>query len=109
MDLKGQQRAERVFTVILSTTAVSAFLVGFAMQNMRYMMLIFASGVALGLIASIPEWWLYRKDPLKWAKVDTDASSESSTTTTMTMEPAATSSATTEDKKSGSKLRRRAG
>ncbi|KAJ8900710.1 hypothetical protein NDN08_000011 [Rhodosorus marinus] len=90
MDLKGQQRSERYFVILMTAVTAVAFLAGYVVQDLRISMAVFTGGVVVGFIVSMPNWPIYKVDPLVWAKAEppvsehSDATSETSSTTAKT-------------------------
>ena len=66
MDWQGQKRAEMLMQVLLVAAAVAAFLVGYALGDFQLMLLIYAGGVALTALVTVPDWPFFNRSPLKW-------------------------------------------
>lgn len=66
MDFKGQHLAEQVYTIILVVAGVLGFAIGYFKESFSLMMLIFASGLALSMLASLPDWPAYNRHPVRW-------------------------------------------
>ncbi|XP_024005595.1 probable signal peptidase complex subunit 1 [Eutrema salsugineum] len=66
MDWQGQKLAEQIMQILLLIAAVVAFVVGYATASFRTMMLIYAGGVALTTLITVPSWPFFNRHPLKW-------------------------------------------
>lgn len=66
MDFKGQQLAETLAMYIVLAFAALGFLVGYVRQDFGGMMGIFAGGVALAGVLTVPDWPAYNKHPVTW-------------------------------------------
>mmetsp|Transcript_36379 Transcript_36379/g.102775 ORF Transcript_36379/g.102775 Transcript_36379/m.102775 type:complete len:89 (+) Transcript_36379:255-521(+) len=66
MDFKGQQLSERlaVFTILLF--AVVSFLLGYFSSSFKLMMMVYAAGVAMAFVISVPDWPYFNQHPMKW-------------------------------------------
>ncbi len=70
VDFKGQLLAERVFQFITITATLVGFVYGWAVQSFEKTFECWAVGVVLATIACVPDWWFYRKNPIKWREPD---------------------------------------
>jgi signal peptidase complex subunit 1 len=70
VDFKGQLLAERVFQFITITATLVGFVYGWAVQSFEKTFECWAVGVVLAAIACVPDWWFYRKNPIKWREPD---------------------------------------
>uniref|UniRef100_R7WA80 Signal peptidase complex subunit 1 n=1 Tax=Aegilops tauschii TaxID=37682 RepID=R7WA80_AEGTA len=52
--------------VLLVASAVAAFLVGYAMADFQLMLLVYAGGVVLTTLVTVPNWPFFNRHPLKW-------------------------------------------
>ncbi|EMS58414.1 putative signal peptidase complex subunit 1 [Triticum urartu] len=52
--------------VLLVASAVAAFLVGYAMADFQLMLLVYAGGVVLTALVTVPNWPFFNRHPLKW-------------------------------------------
>lgn len=66
MDFKGQQLSEQIFTALLTVFGAVAFVIGYWRGNFALMMAIFASGLAISMLACIPDWPAYNRHPIHW-------------------------------------------
>uniref|UniRef100_A0A453FVT5 Signal peptidase complex subunit 1 n=4 Tax=Triticinae TaxID=1648030 RepID=A0A453FVT5_AEGTS len=66
MDWQGQKSAEMLMQVLLVASAVAAFLVGYAMADFQLMLLVYAGGVVLTTLVTVPNWPFFNRHPLKW-------------------------------------------
>ncbi|CAH8273914.1 unnamed protein product [Arabidopsis lyrata] len=66
MDWQGQKLAEQLMQILLLIAAVVAFVVGYATASFRTMMLIYAGGVVVTTLITIPNWPCFNRHPLKW-------------------------------------------
>ena len=66
MDWKGQKLSEQLmqYTVLLS--AIIACLIGFLLSSYEMMMLIYAGGVVLTFVISVPDWGYFNQNKLDW-------------------------------------------
>ncbi|QLL33578.1 hypothetical protein HG536_0E04890 [Torulaspora globosa] len=68
IDFPSQQRTERVQNIVLATGSVLSCLVGFYMQSLTHLMVIYGLAVVLALIAVLPAYPSYTSRKLEWAK-----------------------------------------
>lgn len=66
MDWQGQKRAEMLMQVLLVASAVAAFLVGYVRAEFQLMLLVYAGGVVLTALVTVPNWPFFNRHPLKW-------------------------------------------
>ncbi|KAL1190359.1 Signal peptidase complex subunit 1 [Cardamine amara subsp. amara] len=66
MDWQGQKLAEQLMQILLLIAVVVAFVVGYTTASFRTMMLIYAGGVVLTSLITVPNWPLFNRHPLKW-------------------------------------------
>ncbi|KAF8109615.1 hypothetical protein N665_0094s0081 [Sinapis alba] len=66
MDWQGQKLAEQLMQILLLIAAVVAFVAGYTTASFRTMMLIYAAGVALTTMITVPNWPFFNRHPLKW-------------------------------------------
>lgn len=66
MDFEGQKLSEQLLMVILVLAAAISFIVGYALKDFQLMVYINGVGLALALIAILPDWPFYNKHPWKW-------------------------------------------
>ncbi|XP_047069192.1 signal peptidase complex subunit 1-like [Lolium rigidum] len=66
MDWQGQKSAEMLMQVLLVASAVAAFLTGYTMADFQLMLLVYAGGVVLTALVTVPNWPFFNRHPLKW-------------------------------------------
>ncbi|EPS43433.1 hypothetical protein H072_2580 [Dactylellina haptotyla CBS 200.50] len=66
IDFKGQKLAEQITTYTLSVSAILAFLIGFATQNIVYTLYVGLAGTGLTFLAVVPPWPVYNQAPVKF-------------------------------------------
>uniref|UniRef100_A0A0N4ZID7 Signal peptidase complex subunit 1 n=1 Tax=Parastrongyloides trichosuri TaxID=131310 RepID=A0A0N4ZID7_PARTI len=66
MDFEGQQKAERIYEVIVVLSAVIGFIVGFYTQQISHMVISIGIGFLLSCIIILPPWPCFRKHPVQW-------------------------------------------
>ncbi|KAJ0252401.1 Uncharacterized protein HA466_0131950 [Hirschfeldia incana] len=66
MDWQGQKLAEQLMQILLLIAAVVAFVVGYTTASFRTMMLIYAGGVGVTTLITVPNWPFFNRHPLKW-------------------------------------------
>uniref|UniRef100_T1J4D0 UBA domain-containing protein n=1 Tax=Strigamia maritima TaxID=126957 RepID=T1J4D0_STRMM len=71
MDFDGQQRAERIFQIIVILFAMAGLGWGYICQQFSQTVYILGAGFALSCILTLPPWPMYRRKPLKWQKCAT--------------------------------------
>uniref|UniRef100_A0A803P708 Signal peptidase complex subunit 1 n=1 Tax=Cannabis sativa TaxID=3483 RepID=A0A803P708_CANSA len=66
MDWQGQKLAEQLMQILLLASAVVGFGAGYVMGSFQMMILIYAGGVVLTTLVTIPNWPFFNRHPLKW-------------------------------------------
>ncbi|RVW24509.1 hypothetical protein VitviT2T_001491 [Vitis vinifera] len=66
MDWQGQKLAEQLMQTLLLAFAVVAFVAGYSLGSFQMMLLIYAGGVALTTLITVPNWPFFNRHPLKW-------------------------------------------
>ncbi|KAM7508370.1 hypothetical protein LguiA_018823 [Lonicera macranthoides] len=66
MDWQGQKLVEQLMQIMLVSFAVVAFATGYALGSFRMMLLIYAGGVVLTTLITVPNWPFFNRHPLKW-------------------------------------------
>ncbi|XP_023541979.1 probable signal peptidase complex subunit 1 [Cucurbita pepo subsp. pepo] len=66
MDWQGQKLAEQMMQIMLLAFAVGAFSTGYVMGSFRTMILVYAGGVILTTLITVPNWPFFNLHPLKW-------------------------------------------
>ncbi|PIN16339.1 Signal peptidase subunit [Handroanthus impetiginosus] len=66
MDWQGQKLAEQLMQLMLVSFAVVAFTVGYVLGSFQSMLVIYAAGVVLTSLITIPNWPLFNRHPLNW-------------------------------------------
>ncbi|KAK7359390.1 hypothetical protein VNO77_01348 [Canavalia gladiata] len=66
MDWQGQKLAEQLMQIMLLAFAVVAFATGYVLASFQLMILIYAGGVVLTTLVTIPNWPFFNRHPLKW-------------------------------------------
>ncbi|KAI4343379.1 hypothetical protein L6164_010734 [Bauhinia variegata] len=66
MDWQGQKLAEQLMQIMLLAFAVVAFAVGYIIGSFQMMILIYAGGVVLTTLVTVPNWPFFNRHPLKW-------------------------------------------
>lgn len=66
MDFEGQKLAEALLYRLLVLFAAIGFLAGYAAGSFQLMVLINAAGLALTLLAVVPNWPFFNRNPLNW-------------------------------------------
>ena len=52
--------------VLLVASAVAAFVVGYVRAEFQLMLLVYAGGVVLTALVTVPNWPFFNRNPLKW-------------------------------------------
>ncbi len=68
MDFKGQELSEWYYQVIAVLFAVIAFAAGYFYESFYIAFQIWAIGVLVGCLVSVPDWPIYNRNPLRWVK-----------------------------------------
>ncbi|KAK8537314.1 hypothetical protein V6N13_042247 [Hibiscus sabdariffa] len=66
MDWQGQKLAEQIMQIMLLVFAVIAFVVGYVLASFQTMMTVYAAGVTLTTLITVPNWPFFNRHPLKW-------------------------------------------
>ncbi|XP_030946752.1 probable signal peptidase complex subunit 1 [Quercus lobata] len=66
MDWQGQKLAEQLMQILLLAFAAVSFGTGYALGSFQMMMLIYAGGVFLTTLVTVPNWPFFNRHPLKW-------------------------------------------
>ncbi|KAG2706646.1 hypothetical protein I3760_05G113300 [Carya illinoinensis] len=66
MDWQGQKLAEELMQIMLLAFALIAFAMGYISGSFQMMVLIYAGGVVLTTLLTVPNWPLFNRHPLKW-------------------------------------------
>ncbi|XP_015572268.1 signal peptidase complex subunit 1 [Ricinus communis] len=66
MDWQGQKLAEQLMQIMLLIFAVVAFMAGYATGSFQMMIQIYAAGVVLTTLITVPNWPWFNRNPLKW-------------------------------------------
>lgn len=66
MDWKGQKLAEELMQILLLVFAVVGFVTGYVTGSFQMMVLVFAGGVVLTTLVTVPNWPFFNRNPLKW-------------------------------------------
>lgn len=66
MDWQGQKLAEQLMQIMLLAFAAAAFVTGYLTASFRTMILIYAGGVVLTTLVTVPNWPFFNCHPLKW-------------------------------------------
>lgn len=66
MDFKGQKLSEAAAVWIVTVAAILAFLVGYIKQDFCAMMSLFGGSCALAAVATVPDWPVYNRHPVKF-------------------------------------------
>ncbi|OJA14647.1 hypothetical protein AZE42_02673 [Rhizopogon vesiculosus] len=66
IDFNGQKKADDIVRVVLITSTLLSFVVGFTLSSLKITLSTFAlSTVALSLVV-LPPWPMFNKHPVKW-------------------------------------------
>ncbi|KHN77854.1 putative signal peptidase complex subunit 1 [Toxocara canis] len=77
IDFVGQRKAERIFQVILVTSAVVGFCIGYVTQQLSHSVYTLGFGFALSCLLILPPWPYLRRNPIHWQPVQTIQTSTS--------------------------------
>ncbi|KAK9090134.1 hypothetical protein Sjap_023311 [Stephania japonica] len=66
MDWQGQKLSEQLMQIMLVAFAVAAFLTGYFLSSFQLMLIVFAAGVVLTTLITVPNWPFFNRHPLKW-------------------------------------------
>ncbi|KAL6571346.1 hypothetical protein OROHE_002989 [Orobanche hederae] len=67
MDWQGQKLAEQMMQLMLVFFAIAAFITGYILGSFQTMLLIYAAGVVLTSLTTIPDWPFFNRHPIHWA------------------------------------------
>ncbi|KAG2196636.1 hypothetical protein INT46_002344 [Mucor plumbeus] len=63
IDFDGQKLAEQLTHYLLILSGIVSFIVGYSMQSMQILLIVFTAGLALTASVVIPPWPMYNKHP----------------------------------------------
>ncbi|XP_020572405.1 probable signal peptidase complex subunit 1 [Phalaenopsis equestris] len=66
MDWQGQKLAEKLMEIFLVAFGIVAFVVGYSIGSFQTMLLIYAAGVLLTALVTVPNWPFFNRHPLNW-------------------------------------------
>lgn len=66
MDWQGQKLAEQLMQLMLVFFAAVAFVTAYVLGSFQTMMLIYAAGVVLTSLITVPNWPFFNRHPLNW-------------------------------------------
>ncbi|XP_042502529.1 probable signal peptidase complex subunit 1 isoform X2 [Macadamia integrifolia] len=66
MDWQGQKLSEQLMQIMLVVFAVVAFITGYIIGSFQMMFLMYAAGVVLTTLITVPNWPFFNRHPLKW-------------------------------------------
>ena len=66
MDWQGQKLAEQIMQIMLLVFAVIAFVAGYVLGSFQMMILVYAGGVTLTTLITVPNWPFFNRNPLSW-------------------------------------------
>ncbi|KAL5995386.1 hypothetical protein ACLOJK_025445 [Asimina triloba] len=66
MDWQGQKLSELLMQVMLVAFSLVAFVVGYTIGSFQMMLLIYAGGVTLTTLVTVPNWPFFNHHPLNW-------------------------------------------
>lgn len=66
MDFEGQKLSERLAVFATILFAVLSFLLGYFLTSFKLMMIVYAAGVTMAFVISVPDWPYFNQHPLKW-------------------------------------------
>ncbi|KAL3830494.1 hypothetical protein ACJIZ3_019296 [Penstemon smallii] len=66
MDWQGQKLAEQLMQLMLVLSAAVGFITGYVLGSFQTMLLIYAAGVVLTSLITIPNWPCFNRHPLNW-------------------------------------------
>ncbi|XP_061340374.1 uncharacterized protein LOC133286889 isoform X2 [Gastrolobium bilobum] len=66
MDWQGQKLAEQLMQIMLLAFAMTAFATGYVMASFQIMILVYAGGVILTTLVTVPNWPFFNRHPLNW-------------------------------------------
>ncbi|XP_022775647.1 probable signal peptidase complex subunit 1 [Durio zibethinus] len=66
MDWQGQKLAEQIMQIMLLGFAMIAFVAGYVLGSFQMMILLYAGGVTLTTLITVPNWRFFNRHPLNW-------------------------------------------
>ncbi|GAA5795822.1 microsomal signal peptidase 12 kDa subunit-domain-containing protein [Helicostylum pulchrum] len=63
IDFEGQRLAEQFTHILLIASGIVSFVVGYYLQSLQMVMMLFAGGLVLTALVAIPPWPMYNKHP----------------------------------------------
>ncbi|XP_019052338.1 PREDICTED: probable signal peptidase complex subunit 1 [Nelumbo nucifera] len=66
MDWQGQKLSEQLMQILLVLFATVAFVTGYLMGSFQIMLFIYAAGVILTTLITVPNWPFFNRHPLQW-------------------------------------------
>lgn len=66
MDWQGQKLSEKMMEIMLVAFAIAAFAIGYTIGSFQMMLLIYAGGVVLTALITVPNWPFFNRHPLSW-------------------------------------------
>ncbi|XP_022734669.1 probable signal peptidase complex subunit 1 isoform X1 [Durio zibethinus] len=66
MDWQGQKFVEQIMQISLLVFAVIALVAGYVLGSFHLMMLVYAGGVTLTTLITVPNWPFFNRNPLNW-------------------------------------------
>lgn len=66
MDFEGQKLSEQLAIYTTMVFALLSFLVGYLAGSFKLMMVLYAAGVTMAIVISVPDWPYFNQNPLKW-------------------------------------------
>ncbi|XP_077216300.1 signal peptidase complex subunit 1-like isoform X3 [Tasmannia lanceolata] len=66
MDWQGQKLSELLMQIMLVVFAIVSFATGYLAGSFQLMLLIYAGGVILTTLVTVPNWSFFNRHPLKW-------------------------------------------
>ncbi|GAV61513.1 SPC12 domain-containing protein [Cephalotus follicularis] len=66
MDWQGQKLAEQLMQIMLLAFAVVAVATGYVIGSFQMMIMIYAGGVVLTTLITVPNWPFFNCNPLNW-------------------------------------------
>ncbi|KAF6135179.1 hypothetical protein GIB67_035250 [Kingdonia uniflora] len=66
MDWQRQKLSEQLMQIMLMVFVVVSFIVGYVIGSFRMMILIYAAGVLVTTLITVPNWPFFNRNPLNW-------------------------------------------
>lgn len=66
IDFQGQKTTELISTIILATSGLLAFIIGFVQQNIYYTLWVGLGGAAIAFLVVVPPYPFYNRAPERW-------------------------------------------